>query len=300
MQTIQMRLISIFLCTFLINPIGEAIGQTYSDLLKTGSSLSPDLKFPADAKELSIFSPLEMAIYKPDGGGIFPAIVLIHTCGGLRSEIRDWTKSALNQGYVVFVLDSLSQRGLKSNCLPPNSVPVSRGAKDAFQALAHLKSFSYVDPERISLVGFSWGAVVGLMASSNEVANVLSDGSRFASSANLYPLCYFGGTAKIPATYEYLRKDTDKPTLILMGALDNETPASDCLPRIEDLKKKSAPIEAHLYPNATHCWDCSSLNGFSKVDFQGNKVVYRYDKEVTQDSANRTFEFLSKYSPPRK
>ena len=77
-----------------------------------------------------------MAIYKPEDAGStpLPAIVIHHTCGGIRQEIRDWTKLFLAQGYVVFVLDSLGQRGIKSNCIPPNVVPTSRGVKDAFQA----------------------------------------------------------------------------------------------------------------------------------------------------------------------
>jgi hypothetical protein len=85
--------------------------------------------------------------------GPFPALVLVHTCGGLRPEIQDWTKNALARGYVAFVIDSLGPRG----------------------------------------------------------------------------------------AVEFLRPDTDRPTLVLMGELDNETPPSDCLPRLEALKSKDAP-----------------------------------------------------------
>lgn len=279
---------------------GTSSAQTYEALLQAGSGMSPDLQFPAEAKELSLFSPMGMAIFKPAGVGPFPAVVLHHTCGGIGSEIRDWTKLAIEKGYVVFVLDSLGPRGLKTNCFPPNPVPTSRGAKDAFQALKHLKTFPFVDGSRVGLVGFSWGAMVGLMVSSNEVARVLSQGERFDAAVSFYPMCYFAGNPKNPAAVEYLRADSDRPLLVLMGDQDNETPPADCLPRLEALKKQGGPVEWHLYASATHCWDCSSLPNFRKIDFQGNTVVYNYSREITADSARRTFEFLAKRMEPRR
>jgi hypothetical protein len=41
-----------------------------------------------------------------------------------------------------------------------------------------------------------------------------------------------------------------------------------------------------------YCWDRSSMNGFSKTDFRGVRVVYKFDKEVTEDAARRVFEYL--------
>ena len=66
------------------------------------------------------------------------------------------------------------------------------------------------------------------------------------------------------------------------------------MPRLEKLKAANAPVEWHVYPDATHCWDCVSKNGLRKTDFQGHQVVYRYDRGVTEDSAKRAFEFLAK------
>jgi dienelactone hydrolase len=53
-------------------------------------------------------------------------------------------------------------------------------------------------------------------------------------------------------------------------------------------------VEWHVYPEATHCWDCKNLDGFSKVDFRGSRVVYRYDRNITSDAGRRMFEFLEK------
>jgi dienelactone hydrolase len=289
-----MNVRNVLLLCALLSLLPTALGaQSFEARVRSAASQAPDLKFPDEAKELSFFSPLSMAIYKPSGDGPFPALVIVHTCGGLRLEIRDWTKLALGQGYVVFVMDSLGPRGLKTVCYPPTPVNPVRGAKDAFQALEHLKKFSFVDPQRIGLIGFSWGAMVGLLVSSKAYADVFSPGNRFHSVASLYPGCYFSAKGQL-REFEYLRPDTDQPLLVLMGELDTETPPADCLPRLQALKEKGAPVEWHLYPKTTHCWDCKSLDNFSKTDARGNHVVYRYSKETTQDSSRRAFEFFSK------
>jgi dienelactone hydrolase len=262
-------------------------------IFKQSAEQSADLKLPTEAREPSFLMNAPVLL-KPAGNGPFPALVVYHSCGGVRGEIFDWAKRAVAEGYVALVIDSLGPRGLKTNCYPPTSVPMSRGVKDAYQALVHLQSLPIIDRDRIGLVGFSWGASVATLVSSAEVAQLLSTGPRYQASVAMYPLCYFGGMRSVSTTFEFLRQDADRPLLMLMGDKDTETPPADCLPRLEQLKAKNAPVEWHLYADATHCWDCISINGQRKVDFQGNNVVYRYRKDVTDDSAKRAFEFFAK------
>ena len=301
MKTIGMLFGVVNLC--LIATLATA--QPLSDRGLGLANQGPDLKFPEEATELSFFSPLTMAIYKPAGSGPFPALVLVHTCGGLRlgngaprQEIRDWTKLALERGYVVFVIDSLSARGVSAQdgCDPATWVPPGRGAKDALQAREHLRKFAFVDQDRVALVGFSWGAMVGLYVSSGGIASQLSS-SRYGAVVAFYPLCHVPGGGRFREV-TWLRADTDKPLLILMGDQDNETRPTECITRLEKLAQQGAPVEWHLYPGATHCWDCSSLDNFSKTNLFGDRVVYRYDRQTTQDSAERMFAFLAKRLKP--
>jgi dienelactone hydrolase len=81
---------------------------------------------------------------------------------------------------------------------------------------------------------------------------------------------------------------------MLMAGNDNETPAEYCDSVLPPLKAKGAPVEWHLYPGVTHCWDCSSLNGFTKTLPTGTHVAYKYDKATTEDSRKRVFDFLSR------
>ena len=44
----------------------------------------------------------------------------------------------------------------------------------------------------------------------------------------------------------------------------------------------------------TNCWDCQNLNRFRKTDFRVTSVEYRYDGDVSKDSADRMFGFFEK------
>src|ERR1051326_4220901 len=266
------------------------------ETVKAAAARQEDLRFPAKASDLGAFSGLDNGFFKPDGVGPFPAVVLLHTCGGVRDDLRAWTKAALTRGYAVLIPDSM--RGAKNNCFLPLAVSYGRRAKDAMDAVAHLAKQSFVDPARIYAVGFSQGTdVAAMVAGSALAAAVASPGSpRFAAVAGLYGKCGVDpGPPQLPFRFEYLQRDTNRPMLLLMAEGDIETPASFCLERLPKLKEAGVPVEWHVYPgNVTHCWDCSTLNGFSKTDFRGTRVTYQYNETVTEDSRKRVFEFFAR------
>lgn len=241
-----------------------------------------------------------MSLYKPEGAGPFPALVLVHQCGGLGSgrwqneSMLAWAKEAVARGYVALLVDSLGPRGVDSVCFgPKGGVNFLRGVKDSLQAAEHLQKFDFVDKKRIALAGFSWGAMVGVLAASAGTSSSLLSGVRFSAVVSFYPGCF---TVKTPSgsSFEFVRPDIDHPLLVLMGELDNETPADECVAKLSPLKAAGAPVEWHIYPHTTHCWDCKNLDGHSKTDVRGNRVTYRYSKDITDDSARRAFQFLDK------
>jgi dienelactone hydrolase len=264
-----------------------------------GATVAADLVFPIEAEPIEQLTSPRMALIRPPGTGPFPAIVLMHQCSGLNPAVTAWARRAVAQGYVVLLVDSLSARDVKSVCYgPQNGVNFFRGARDALQAARHLRRRAYVDRNRVGLVGFSWGAMVGLLASSSHYIHALGFESGFAAVASFYPGC-FRATPSGRPPYDLLNPDLAQPLLVLMGDADTETPASDCLHRLEALKQGGAPAEWHLYEGATHCWDCEQLDGFSKTDVRGHRVAYKYRRDLTEDSGRRLFEFLSRTMPPR-
>lgn len=279
---------------------GTLLAQMTPERLVSLANQAKDLEFPNEPSRFSAFSSPRMALYKPEGAGPFPALVLHHQCGGLGNarwqnmSMLNWAREAVARGYVALLLDSFGQRGVDTVCMGPRGgVNFMRGVKDALQAADYLRKLDYVDKKRIAFAGFSWGAMVGVLASSKQWGTTLGTGGRFAAAVSFYPVC---STIRPPGgnSYEIVNDDIDRPLLVLVGEKDTEAPPSECVSRLEHARAGGAPVEWHLYPGITHCWDCENLNGFSKVDVRGNRVVYYYDKSATQDSAQRMFDFLQK------
>jgi len=54
---------------------------------------------------------------KPDGDGPFPAVVLLHGCGGMTSSYpNQWDQRLAEWGYVSLQVDSLTPRMISSIC----------------------------------------------------------------------------------------------------------------------------------------------------------------------------------------
>jgi dienelactone hydrolase len=295
-----MRTLTLAIACALWSVSGVSLAQPFRDALLGAAGSAPDLELPAEAAYLGTFSAPKMALYKPEGPGPFPAMVILHQCGGLRSSsgtwqnmaILGWAKEAVSRGYVALVLDSLGPRRVDSVCYGVNGgVNFPRGVRDALQAAEHLRKLPYVDRDRIAFAGFSWGAMVGLLASGEAWGNSLKAGERFRAVVAFYPGCF---EIRPPSgrPYPLVQPDIDTPVLVLMGDLDTETPPQECTSRLEPLKAAGRPVDWHIYPEATHCWDCKNLDRFRKTDFRGNAVEYRYNSDVSKDSADRMFGFL--------
>jgi hypothetical protein len=85
--------------------------------------IAKDLQFPSAPEQKQALSVPRMALLKPEGPGPFPALVLHHQCGGLRrgqwqnQSMLDWTRKAVDRGYVVLLIDSLGPRGVDWVCM---------------------------------------------------------------------------------------------------------------------------------------------------------------------------------------
>ena len=264
-----------------------------------GADRAPDLQFPREPSRIADIQP-RMGLFKPDGPGPFPALVLMHQCDGLvfnngaaNASMLQWAREGVARGYVVLLVDSLRPRDVDSVCLgPKGEVAPSRGVKDALQAAAHMRTLPYVDKKRVVFAGYSWGGGVGLMLSSSRAGRTVGVTDRYDAAVAFYPPCYNYPRARPPNSL--VLSGIDRPLLVLFGARDIETPPSECTGNLSSMKEKGAPVEWHIYDNATHCWDCVSLNGFRKVDIRRNSIEYRYDEAITRDSAGRMFAFYQR------
>jgi len=116
-------------------------------------------------------------IYKPDGNGPFEAIVMLHGAGGIFPYQLDWARQLYDAGYVVLFVDSYCKRKLLCEHDSPDNDPKRRKAvnrwkdiappqrsADSFAAFEYLVQQDFVKKDKISLMGFSWGATSGMMS----------------------------------------------------------------------------------------------------------------------------------------
>jgi dienelactone hydrolase len=259
-------------------------------MLSCGISRAQDLREqflpPIDLKPISFESETKEAIgpftsianytFKPPGPGPFAAIVLMHSCGGVRhAHIRQHAQELLKEGYVVLVADSFGPRGLE-NCAS-RVLSGSAGVADAYAGLAFLASKPFVDKTRIYQVGYSWGGIVSTMLASPQSAAIVGSSLRFTATVANYSNCSFQGK------YQLVLRDSDKPFLMLMGERDQELPASTCFPLLDEMKASGRPVQWHIFPGATHSWDKPS---------QPDRG-YAFNEQVTNEATAKMLSFLA-------
>ncbi len=218
--------------------------------------------------------PIQGYLTKPKGAGPFPAVVLLHSCLGLPAGRRSMADAFAGWGYVALFVDDFTTRGLKETC----AVDFNEALPDAYGALAFLSRLPYVDPARIAAIGFSQGADTALKIASSRppAASGSVNDPAFKAAAAFYPPCDNVANLRL-----------EIPTLILVGAMDDVTPAADC-ERLAG-RQPGAMVKLVVYPRARH--------GFDNPEFgDGARLLgmwLAYDREAAQRSRAELRDFLA-------
>jgi dienelactone hydrolase len=219
---------------------------------------------------------IEGYLSKPDGSGPFPAIVYLHGCSGLSKNTRGRIADLLTGwGYVSLAVDSFATRGIKEAChggMPPRQA-------DALGALVYLSSLPSVDAKRIAVVGSSQGGIVALRLASRQDVELFAipEDLKFKAAVAYYPLC---GVAS---------QQLSIPTVILIGELDDWTPAKDCEHWMVWRAGKGAPVKLVIYPGAYHAFDVPALR--SGIRLFGHWL--KYDADAAARSISEMHDFLA-------
>jgi len=210
-------------------------------------------------------------MYRPDGPGPFPAVVLLHGCSGIKENQRQWAELLREWGYVAYVLDSLGPRGLGPICTKKVLSAKTR-AVDAYDAKDYLSSLPFVRTDRIGVMGWSHGGSAVLYAANSATGRA---GDSFRAYIALYPGCWrpMAGVRG--------------PLLILAGARDDWTPAGPCQKLAKTMAdRNSYPVIIKIFPQATHAWDRDK----PPRRYRGHNL--QYDPVATSDSQAMVRKFL--------
>jgi len=179
---------------------------------------------------------------RPKGQGPFPAVVVLHSCLGMRADRRGLADMLTGWGYVALFVDDFSSRRLQQTC----AVDFPEGLGDAYGGLGYVDSLPYVDRHRIGVLGYSQGADTALQIATAGAAVpfALPAGAGFSAVAAFYPPC------------ENQNQHRDRlalPTLIVVGADDTVTPAAACRKLVSDQRGADATLA--VLPGAGHVFD---------------------------------------------
>ena len=235
-------------------------------------------------------------LIKPDGNGPFPAVVLLHDCPGIRSDVEGAAAEKISSwGYVTLQVDSFSPRGIGESCADFGIIPPNTRVLDAYDAKYYLSKLPYVDRNRIAILGLGHGGETALCAVSranmnanasmykNSRANRIIDEKTFSSyppfqaAVAFYPRCA-GGLA-----------DSNSPLLMLTGESDTFSPPNLCTKNMPS-GSPSKEIILKVYPKAAHAFANPSVLNES---FIGHKIAYQ--AEAAADADIQIKNFFSKH-----
>src|SRR5262245_10773270 len=191
------------------------------------------------------------SLYRPEGLGPFPAVVLMHGCAGVRRKDTWWAEAFRQQGYVALVVDSLSGRGIttwedrRKICLGLDLWGSTR-AGDLLASLAYVRALPFVDAERIAVVGWShgaWAALDFLASASAEMVHGLRGVVAF------YPYCGIASRAS------WRGFGVDVPVLMLLAEADSIVSTDSCRRLADGQAQQGRSVSVKVYPEVGHVFD---------------------------------------------
>ena len=206
---------------------------------------------------------MEGYLAKPEGDGRHPAVVVIQEIWGVNSHIQYMADKFPSQGYVGLAPAMFHRQGRMTmglheerdtaianmgQCTDPNIIA------DVQAAVDYLKSQSFVQPDRIGIVGFCFGGRVSYLAAchiSDLKAAVVYYGGRILAPLGTEGPSPLEQTANITA-----------PILGLFGEDDANPTTEDVATIGAELQKHNKTYEFHSYPGAGHGFNCNARDSY--------------------------------------
>jgi dienelactone hydrolase len=201
----------------------------------------------------------------------------------MRQLYVEQAESLRAEGYVAFLLDSFSARGLPYRGAGRTAMRSFDRAADVRAAVRFLKALPFVRGDRIGVIGWSHGGGAAIAARNRERRHPEAQAVAFVA---YYPPC---------RDFVWFRGST--PLLILMGDQDQLTPAEDCRVLSEHARKRHESVELIVYPGTSHAFDAEGipLAGIYLGPTIGKGEFLKYDPAAHHDARERVRRFLDQH-----
>tara|TARA_B100001094_G_scaffold325884_1_gene381010 strand:- start:1160 stop:2119 length:960 start_codon:yes stop_codon:yes gene_type:complete len=195
----------------------------------------------------------------------YPLIIGVAGSLGWKEHHHEFLQMYRDMGIATFQLQSFESRGIESTVGSQTEVTIAAIVLDSYRALDELSKNPKIDAAKVGITGWSLGGGVSLFAGWTPVIESIQPENKFAAHLPFYPPCFVK-----PSKLDFV----DSPVHILIGELDDWTPANPCMQLIDDLHKTSNKydnINITVYDGAHHSFD-SKLpittvpNGYSFKD----------------------------------
>jgi dienelactone hydrolase len=241
---------------------------------------------------------IRASVTRPSGPGPFPAVVIMHGCGGVSPQLERWSRWFADHGYVGMVVDSFGPRKVKGDCAPesPEDIPVTARLDDAIGALRWLQAQPDVRKDRIGSIGFSQGGVYAMsVVNGPSLERAARRGVRaepgFAAGVGVYP----GGCKSL------IPQLAVRPLLVLIGGADDWTPPTFCQQMVDSMKSRGADTRIVVYPGAYHYFDVEEQKKEYLADVGndtkpgGRGATVSYQAEAAADAFRQVERFFGQH-----
>ena len=220
-------------------------------------------------QEQEVFGKLTFPDESIDMKKKFPLIIGVAGSLGWRKHHYEYIKMYQEMGFATFELNSFQSRNITSTVGSQVEITTATMILDAYRAFEKLAKHPNIDKDRVSITGWSLGGAVTLFSAWKPVKEAITSDLKFASHLAFYPPCFFD-----PENTEF----TDSPIHILIGELDNWTPAEPCLNFVNKISNNSN-VDLTIYANSHHSFDSEEPVTFNEKGYSFKNCLFKLNKE---------------------
>lgn len=256
----------------------------------SASAASEEVRIPVGEGRV-----LDGTLFVPPGSGPAPAVLVLHTRGGLQSADLAYAADLAQAGFVSLAVHYVNPRW-EGELHHPGYI------RDLVLVVDHLQARPEVQGRPVGVVGFSLGSKGVLLAARHPgIKAVVS----YYGVYDLRTLPQTRGRSSYPTMPVDVAAEVSAPVLLLHGEWDDETPLSQAEAMRDALLKARKVVELVVYPKGYHRFDRGPASRtVSERTREG--YTYRLDEKAKQDAWTRTLAWFRKslpavpsHTPPR-
>jgi uncharacterized protein len=234
----------------------------------------------------------------PPGHARGPAVVILHGSGGVDGRGERYAQQLLAAGIASLEIDMFTPRNIGRGQGTTARPRQADAMPDVFGALRFLAAHPRVDPQRVGVMGLSYGAGLSIFLATDAVGRAYAAGGPdFRAAAPLYPVC-FGYDPDRPLGRLPGQSFPRVAMLMLVGERDDydaDGGASCRRLAASGSAAAQARMQFAVLPGATHMWDTDRTSSYrdpGAARGQGGAVQVVQNRAAAEEGYRRVTGFF--------